>query len=270
VSLPYLNTNGVVAANTNVAIALASRAVALAEELNVRHLELRHENALDIRGLDAQIRSKVHMRLPLSPTADLLWKRFDPKVRNQIRKGEKNSFRIVWGGVELLEPFYEVITRNMRDLGSPMYGVNLFQEILTTFPAEAEICLVSHENQPVATALLLHGRGVTEVPTASSLKEYNPTSVNMLMYWHLLCRATERGQQVFDFGRCTPEGNTFKFKKQWGAEAVPAVWQYSLNRGEVGEMRPDHPRYRLAIRLWQLLPLSLTRVLGPQIIRGIP
>jgi serine/alanine adding enzyme len=270
VSLPYLNTNGVVAASPAVQTALVARAVALAEELNVRHLELRHETAIDHPGLNARITSKVHMRLSLPKTTGQLWKGFNPKVRNQIRKGEKHPFIIDWGGAELVEPFYDVISRNMRDLGSPMYGIELFREILSTFPGNAEICVVKDKDLPVAASLLLHGWGVTEVPTASSLKEYNPSSVNMLMYWHLLQRAAERGQQVFDFGRSTMEGNTFRFKKQWGALPDPAVWQYCVNRGDVSEMRPDNPRYRRAIRIWQQLPLAITRFLGPRIIRGIP
>ncbi|HEY1190651.1 MAG TPA: GNAT family N-acetyltransferase, partial [Gemmata sp.] len=112
--------------------------------------------------------------------------------------------------------------------------------------------------------------GVTEVPTASSLRAYNPSNVNMLMYHHLLRRAVERGQRVFDFGRSTLEGNTFKFKKQWGAVPHPATWQYRVLRGSVGEMRPDNPRYQRAIRLWQKLPVELTRALGPWVVRGIP
>jgi lipid II:glycine glycyltransferase (peptidoglycan interpeptide bridge formation enzyme) len=111
---------------------------------------------------------------------------------------------------------------------------------------------------------------VTEVPTASSLKGYNATSVNMLLYWQLLKRAVERGQLVFDFGRSTPDGGTFRFKKQWGAQQEPAVWQYHVNYGTVGEMRPDNPRYKNAIQLWRRLPVTITRLLGPMIIRGIP
>ena len=46
VSLPYLNTNGVVAASPDVQAQLVGRAVVLAEELNVRYLELRHERVV--------------------------------------------------------------------------------------------------------------------------------------------------------------------------------------------------------------------------------
>jgi hypothetical protein len=92
----------------------------------------------------------------------------------------------------------------------------------------------------------------------------------MLMYWHLLERAVARGQEVFDFGRSSEGSPTFRFKKQWGATAAPAEWQYHLRRGTVGDMRPDNPRYRRFIATWQRMPLWLTRSLGPRIVRGIP
>jgi hypothetical protein len=92
----------------------------------------------------------------------------------------------------------------------------------------------------------------------------------MLLYWQLLERTVERQQDVFDFGRSSPESPTFRFKKQWGAKPEPATWQYYLRSGDMVEMRPTNPKYRRLIRIWQWLPVSLTRLLGPLIVRGIP
>ena len=270
VSLPYLNSNGVIAQCPDVQTALVSRAVELADELNAKHLELRHEAPVEHPALNGRMTSKVHMRLALPDTPETLWKGFDTKVRNQIRKGEKSGLTVAWGGEELLSPFYAVLSHNMRDLGTPVYGRPLFRAILRTFPGDAELCVVRVGDIPVSAALLLHGPGVTEVPTASSLREYNATCANMLMYRHLIERAVSRRQTLFDFGRSTADGPTFKFKKQWGAAAHAATWQYHLRAGELGEMRPDNPRYQKMIRLWQRLPVRLTRYLGPAIVRGIP
>jgi hypothetical protein len=118
--------------------------------------------------------------------------------------------------------------------------------------------------------LLLHGSGITEVPSASSLREFNATCANMLLYWHLLVRAVERGQRVFDFGRSTLESNTYRFKKQWGAEPHPAIWQYYVRAGSAGDLRPENPKYERWIRIWQRLPVRLTKWIGPRIARGIP
>src|SRR5205814_10193497 len=111
-----------------------------------------------------------------------------------------------------------------------------------------------------AAALLIHGWGVTVVPTPAAVKDYNPTCANMMMYWRLLERSVLRGQRVFDFGRSTTDGNTFKYKKQWGAQPHPAVWQSCARDGGVGDLRPDNPRFRLAIRAWQNRAVPLSRL----------
>jgi FemAB-related protein (PEP-CTERM system-associated) len=270
VSVPYLNSGGVVADSAAAAAALVDRAVELADRLDVRYLELRHERDLDHAALTQTRTDKVHMRLELPASSEQLWSGLSAKVRNQVRKGERNELGVSWGGRELLDDFYAVFSHNMRDLGTPVYPRGLFGCILQEFAGRAELCVVRSGRQPLAGALVLHGRGVTEVPSASSLRRYNPTNANMLMYWHMLKRAIERGQRVFDFGRSSLDSNTYRFKRQWGSEPEPAPWQYYVRRGLPGELRPDNPKHQRRIRLWRRLPVALTRLIGPIIVRGIP
>jgi FemAB-related protein (PEP-CTERM system-associated) len=270
VSLPYLNYGGVMAGDDETAQLLVSRAVTLADQLDVRYLELRHQQPMTHPDLNGMRTDKVHMRLELPKSAAALWEQLSAKVRNQVRKGQKSGLDVVWGGLELVDAFYAVFSRNMRDLGTPVYGKRLFASILKEFPDRAEICLVRHGRKPAACALLLHGWGVTEVPSASSLRAYNSSCANMLLYWNLLERSLERGQQVFDFGRSSKESNTYRFKKQWGAAPVEAAWQYYVRRGSMDAARPDNPRFQRLIRMWQKLPVWVTRLIGPRIVRGIP
>lgn len=270
VSLPYLNYGGPVADDDRVAAALVDEAVALADRLDVRYLELRGELALDHPGLGHVVAEKVNMRLTLPPTVGGLWEGLHSKVRNQIRKGQKAGLVVDWGGERLLPEFHDVFSRNMRDLGTPSYGRSLFRETLRRFADRAEICVVRSGDLAVASAILLHGRGVTEVPSASSLRLYNHTNANMLMYYNLIMRATERGQGTFDFGRSTRDSNTYRFKAQWGAIPSPSAWQYRLRVGGLKDARPDNPRYRRIIQIWRRLPIGLTRLVGPMIVRGIP
>ncbi|MBI3461458.1 MAG: FemAB family PEP-CTERM system-associated protein [Planctomycetes bacterium] len=270
VGLPYLNTGGVVTNDAACALRLIDRAVEVADELDVKFLELRHETECVHPRLSRAVTNKVHMRLPLPNSVDELWSAIKAKVRNQIRKGESHELTVHWGQEELLGEFYQVFSRNMRDLGTPVYSRRLFQQILTVFSREAELCVVRLAGRPVAGALLLHGNGTTEVPSASSLAEYNGTNANMLMYWHLLRRTIERGQRTFDFGRSSEDSGTFRFKKQWGAHPEPATWQHYVRQGQANQMRPDSGKYDRMIRIWQRLPVPLTRQIGPLIARGIP
>lgn len=271
VSLPYLNSSGVVADSPAAATALIDRAIEFADRLDVRYLELRHETPVAHPKLVEAVTDKVHMRLALPNTTDELWSSFKSKLRSQIRKPLNNeSLTVHWGQHDLLDEFYSVFARNMRDLGTPPFSRDLFDSILAEFPGDAELCCIRQNGEPIASGLLVHGPGVTEVPSASSLRQFNSTSANMLLYWHLLGHAVERGQDVFDFGRSSKNCGTFRFKSQWGAKPSPAVWQHYVRQGEANDMRPNSGRYDLMIRAWQKLPVWATRFIGPTIVRGIP
>ncbi len=273
ISLSYVNASGVgtvEGADSSVASALISRAVELADEHDVRYLELRHEESHVHELLSRESAEKVEMRLALPGDVDSLRKQLKSKVRNQVAKGEKHELEVEWGRENLLGDFYRIFAINMRDLGTPVFSRRLFAAMLREFGSDAEICLVRLRRQTLAAAILVHGQGITEVPSASSLRRYNRFNANMLMYWHLLRRATERGQSYFDFGRTTPGSNTFNFKKQWGAEPIPTVWQYYLRQGDLSAMRPENRRFQMAIQTWKKMPVWLTRWVGPIIVRGIP
>ncbi|WP_425616579.1 FemAB family XrtA/PEP-CTERM system-associated protein [Anatilimnocola sp. NA78] len=270
VSLSYVNSAGIVAETDAVASQLVDEAVKLAKRCNVRYLELRHEREITHPTLTEKNEAKVLMRLTLPSSTEELWNSFKSKLRSQIRAGEKNGFEVCWGREELLCDFYRVFSHNMRDLGTPVYSRRLFSEILATFAGDSELCVLKLGGSAVAAALLLHTDKTTEVPSASSLRQFNNTNANMVMYWNLLVRAVERGQRTFDFGRSTVESGTYRFKKQWGAEPSPSVWQYHLRQGTIRALRPDNSRFSLAIKMWQRLPVSLTQLIGPPIVRGIP
>jgi FemAB-related protein (PEP-CTERM system-associated) len=270
VSLPYVNWAGIVCESADVAQALIDRAVTLADELDVRHLELRHEAEVQHPALTQRMDTKANMRLKLTGSAQDVWQQLRSVVRTQIRKGQGQGFEVQWGSVELLGDFYEVFAQNMRDLGTPVYGRGLFRSILAQFPGEAELCIVRLAGLPVAAAVAVHGDGITEVPSASVERAYRSTAANSFMYWELIQRAIGRGQRVFDFGRSTIDSGTFAFKKKWGAEPEPAIWQYYRRKGEVSDIRPDGGKYDRLIQVWKRIPVSVTKIIGPPIVRGIP
>ncbi|MDX1928944.1 MAG: FemAB family PEP-CTERM system-associated protein [Pirellulaceae bacterium] len=270
VSLPYLNTGGPWAIDYSAASELVSRACELADEHDVRYLELRLEKKIEHPKLTVCRTEKVHMRLKLPDTDVALDASFKSKLRSQVKKSNEHGLSIAWGRTELLDDFYRVFAINMRDLGTPVFSKNLFQEILTAFPNEAELCIVKKDSTSVAGGLLVHSRGVSEVPSASSLRNYNYTNANMWMYRNLLKRAIERGSHTFDFGRSSVDSGTYKFKSQWGAEPHPANWQYYVRKGSADEMRPDSDGKKKLVQIWQKLPVALTRIIGPSIIRGVP
>lgn len=269
VSLPYVNWAGVIADGDRIAAALIDRAVELADKLRVRYLELRHDEKVEHPALTHELHSKVQMRMPLG-TVEETWNGLRSVVRTQIRKAERHGLQITFGREEMLPGFYQVFSENMRDLGTPVYGLRLFKNFVTQVPERAELCVVTMGGKPIAAAMAVHGAGITEVPSASALRAFRATAANSLMYWRIIERAISLEHQAFDFGRSTIDGNTFKFKKKWGAKPEPSIWQYYLRKGNVDDMRPEGGKYDLMTKVWRRLPLGLTRLIGPRIVRGIP
>ena len=277
VSLPYLNSGGVSVQSAQGAVSavgsttLIDQAIALADQLDVRHLELRHEEPISHPRLNYQRSDKVHMRLALPEQPAVLMASFKSKLRSQINKAGANGFEVVFGGQDLLDDFYNVFSENMRDLGTPVYSKKLFREVLRCFPTgESELCIVRLGKHVVSGAVLVHHQGRSEVPSASALRRWNSTGANMWMYWNLLQRGIEKGSSEFDFGRSSVGSGTYKFKEQWGAKPKQAVWQYYVRKGDPSDMRPDSPSKIRLVKVWKKLPLWLTRLVGPSIVRGIP
>lgn len=268
VSLPFLNYGGIVADDSAVERALFQYALEAARQRRAGHVELRH---VEQHFPDAPCRRhKVTMLLPLKD-ATALWDGLDRKARNQVRKAQKSGLAYASGGAELLDSFYAVFARNMRDLGTPVYTRRFFSEVVGAFPGRARVHVVSSRNQPVAAGLTFETRGTVEIPWASSIRDFNALCPNHLLYWNVLEDCANRGCATFDFGRSTPNEGTYKFKEQWGASPVGLCWEYGLLGGDtLPNASPTNPKFRTAIAAWKKLPLAVATQLGPWISRSIP
>jgi serine/alanine adding enzyme len=270
VSLPFFNYGGVCSSDRSTKEVLIKEAAAIAESNGINHIELRHtvplENGLPVKS------SKVAMKLTLPENVSCLWRTFPAKLRSQIKRPEREGMRTKWGKKEELESFYRVFSINMRDLGTPVYSKAFFRNIMGYFPETSWICTVyDKQDRAVASGFLVGFRDTLEIPWASSLREYNRQSPNMLLYWNCLKVACEKGFRVFDFGRSTPGEGTYKFKEQWGAKPVPLHWYYWLRNGSpLPELNPKNPKYQLAIKVWKSLPLGFTKLIGPHIVKYLP
>ena len=167
--------------------------------------------------------------------------------------------------------FYGVFARNMRFLGTPVMPRAWFENVLRETAEQVRILLLCEGDQAVAGTVVTSFRRTLELPWIASLPDSRRNYSTVLLYWTALEWAIQKGFATVDLGRCTPGGGTYEFKRQWNAEAVPLHWYYWLAPGvSIPHLRPDNPRYRLAISLWKRLPLGLTLQLGPRIVRYIP
>lgn len=268
VSLPFLNDGGplgVQAARDR----LVAEAVSEARRSRADLLELRTRDAID-EGLPlSRSDRKITVVLPLPPVAESLFKTFPGKLRSQIRRPIKEGLTVRFGP-EQREPFYEVFTRTMRDLGTPVLPGAFFERIATAFPELALFGVVYRGDEPLAAGCGFTWRGEFEMTWAGSVRASRPIAANMLLYWSFMEHVIGRGVSAFNFGRCTPGGGTHHFKRQWGGVDVALPWsQWSL-RDVRATPSPDRPIYRAAAAVWRRLPLAMVNRLGPVLARRLP
>lgn len=259
---------GLLADDEPTAAALLAHAGAPVREGRAPRLELRDQRH---RWPDLEtVEENATLVLELADTEEAQWKAFDAKLRNQIRKGIKAGFTVHWGA-DQVDAFHRVMLENMRDLGTPLMGPDYFRAVLERFGDDATLLVIRLNGEPAgAMCLVAHG-GTLMDPWASSLRRYFASCPNQVLYWEALRHGIERRLTRFDFGRSQWNSNTFRFKTQWGAKAVPLYDQYVLAAGQKAPTVADQKSgFALAVKAWQKLPLPLAGWLGPHVRRMFP
>ena len=267
-SVAFFNYGGALG-DPEAQVALMNRARELARELKCSYLELRD---VAVRAPDWDIRTdKVSMMLDLPESTDALAKQLGSKLRSQIKRAEREKVTVKQGGVELLDSFYPVFARTMRDLGTPVYPVKFFRAILERFPSDTLIVIIEHQDAPAAAGFLVFDGQTAEIPWAACLNEAKPLGMNMRLYWELLSASIARGSRRFDFGRSTVDSGTYRFKQQWGAKPLQLHWhRWERHAAAAGQPAKEGRFMKIATSVWQRLPLPVANLIGPRISPGLP
>lgn len=266
VSMPFLNYGGPLG-STRAISALVAEASRVAAASGADLLELRSRRRLDL-DLPASHR-KVTVVRELFGDPERLWADLRSKTRTRVRRPEKRGIEVRFGPAEA-PSFHRVFSRHMRDLGTPTLPLRFFAAIRDTFGSSVWFGTAYLGDDPIAAGCALRWGGEIEMTWSSTLGGYRRLGTNMLLFWEFMRRAASEGLTLFNFGRSTPGSGTHAFKKQWGSRDEQLWWYHWADGERLKTPSPDDDSYAWGPRVWRRLPLSLTRVLGPRIVRYIP
>ncbi len=269
VSMPFLDSGGVLARDPATERALLDAALELVREQGASALELRQVAA---GNAEPAGQTRVDLVLALESDEDGQWRALPAKVRNQIRKAENESLSIApWDDARLLAGFYAPFCRNMRDLGSPVHSERFFSAAAEAFGDRLRFIVTRLGEKPVGGLAAIDFAGAVTVPWASTLREERRRCPNNQIYWEALRWAIERGARKFDFGRSPIGGGTYRFKRGWGAKERPLAWQRLSPAGDrlPAKAAGDSALLRSLSAIWSRLPVPVTTRLGPQLRRRI-
>ncbi len=246
--------------------ALEAEAIEIRDSVGAHYLELRslfprHPDWPQKRDLYVTFRKAIDP----DPAANM--KAIPRKQRAMIRKGVANA---LVSEIDLdVERLHVVYAESVRNLGTPVYPKQFFRALKNQFGDACDIVTVLHNGRAVASVMNFYFRNEVMPYYGGGVSAARTLAANDFMYWEVMRRACERGYRVFDFGRSKVGTGSYDFKRYWGFEPMPLVYEYRLGIAKnIPDNSPLNPKYRLFIEVWKRLPLPLTKLLGPIVVKG--
>lgn len=269
ISSPFAVYGGVLADFEAARDAIGAELRRLAETEGVQYAELRNSWPEQCFGY-APIDRYVTFTQAVAPVSDdELLASVSKKTRNMVRKSLKSPFST--RNTASLDHFYRLLANNYRRLGTPVFPRQFFERMCRYFGPVVDLREILLDGQVAAAALNFHFNGAMHTYYAASDPAFLAQAPNNYMYFDFLRWAGQQGYAEFDFGRSKKETGTFEFKRHWGTVMRELPYEVLLvRRKDPPNFSPKNPKFDLAIKAWQRLPLGVTRLLGPRLIRLFP
>ena len=264
-SIPFGNYGGLCVASEEAARALLDEAKALLRALGGQYLDLRHRRPFEDGSLQPQSLYR-RFTLPLARDPALHLKQMGQNNRRKINKALRWGLQVVHSTDA--SALYPIHLETTHRLGTPCFPYRYFELILEAFGPKAQIHFAAAEGRYVAYDLVLFFKDSMVVQLGGTLGSAMKRYPNNLLFWHAIEHGCARGLHELDYCRNRADSGSAAFKRGLRLQEEPLAYQYHMPDGRVLPQRhPSNAKYRLAITLWQQLPLHLTRLLGPSLVR---
>jgi len=266
-SMPFCVYGGVVAEDEQVKHALEQRAVKLAQQLGVDSLEFRNQS---LRNEDWPAKRELYVTFQkeIDPDSEQNMKNIPRKQRAMVRKGIKADLKSSWD--ENVDRFYDAYSQSVHALGTPVFSKRYFQILKEVFADDCRILTITKDDRLIASVMNFYFRDQVLPYYGGGTAEARAVKGNDFMYWEVMRLSCEQGIRIFDYGRSKVGTGSYSFKKNWGFEPQPLHHEYVLIKADdIPDINPLNPKYRLFISAWKKLPLSMTRLIGPHIVKHL-
>ena len=230
-------------------------------------LELAKNNKFQIRVLNFEYNEfkkndPIVMRIDLeNKTSVDIFNNIKSKNKNIIKNSiKRNNFVLKKGNSkELIEDFYEIFSATMYKHGTPVFDKRLFYYLVDEFKDDIQFYVVYENYKLVAGMCLLFDKEIAWYPWGGVMKEYSKKLAGYYIYWKMIEDISNMNRyKILDLGRSGFEGETYKFKKKFGA--------YPVKIDIIKNKNIDiYSKYAFASTIWKTLPKNLVDFIGPKL-----
>lgn len=274
ISVPYAVYGGICASDEEAETALFEAAGKISQKENVNYMELRNSFPGNL-GLPTK-NLYAYFRLELSDDPEVIWTGMRKRNRNILRKGIKSGLEIRHAGIgkvdsSSFEEFYHFFARSQRNLGTPVLPVKFFENIFQTLKERVSIISALYKGEVASCMMNYYFKDMALPYYIGYDPRFLKFAVNNFIVWEEIKFCCRAGYKRFDLGRSRVDSGSYSFKKHWGIEPKPLHYQYALHKAaHMPNISPSNPKYDIPRRIWARLPLPVSKLLGPLLIRHLP
>lgn len=269
VSLPFADYCPLLAVDDASAENLVNQAILLAQDKQVKYLELRSGNNYVLANHSDLLGGNLYVQWlkPLVTDPVALWSSINVSVRDKVKKARKFGVQVHMAqDREDVEHYYHLnlLTRSKKH-GMPTQSKRYFYALWDAFAQNGNIqlWLAEYEGIVIASAITFSSGTTIRWAYNASDTHYLSLAPNHLLIWMVMSWAASHGYTIFNIGRtaCDNPG-LMEFKRRLGANKEPLPYYYYPQVTGLAATPESGLKYRLLTTCWRQLPLSITGPLG--------
>jgi FemAB-related protein (PEP-CTERM system-associated) len=241
----------------------------LGREMNVDYVELR--NAYPDQRLGFQHVSRyVTFTSDISRDETAILENIPRKTRRMVRRSLEHGLESY--EVRDLNGFEALYHASLRRLGTPSFPSAHFTNLSRHFGKSVSVREVRSGDKVIASVFVFYFRDQVLPYYGASDGDFHHLAPNNFMYFDLMRWAGASGYRIFDFGRSKKNvSGSYDFKSHWGMVERELPYEMLLvHRKEVPHISPANPVFDLPRKIWGRMPLTLTKAVGPYVVRMVP
>lgn len=245
---------------------------ALGNKRRVRYVQLR--GGPSDGNSSATVRT-VHTVIDTTRDREAIWAALRQKTRWEVRQAKRQDLSVMLDTTLAgLEALYGLYAAHMRDLGTPVFGVDTFRSMHRNLgDGRMRTYLLRLGSELIGGMVcVVHGTRWTDlyaIVRRSDATEF----ANYLLYWWVIGDAADGPAESLDLGRSAPNSSVLLFKHKWGGIDVDVPYLFYPTRlpapAQLGLVQESREK-GLRQRIWSRLPLPVSNRLGPIIRRNLP
>jgi CelD/BcsL family acetyltransferase involved in cellulose biosynthesis len=199
--------------------------------------------------------------LDTSKPFDELWRSYDKKVRNSIRKSAKEGVVVKEADdLSMLQEYYHLHLKTSRRLGSFPYPYSFFEEIWSKMHPYAKVFMAFHKGLPIGGLFCFVFNSRLHIWGNASDQEFR-LAQNDLLYSFAIEWACRNSVGVVDFGSTVPDTTHHFFKSRWGGIEMP------INYVSTSNVISNYAQPSIAVSIVKHLPSSVAKSISSFVYR---